>query len=83
MIINPAFQRYFRWTIAQKSRFIESILLGIPIPSIFVYQREEDSVWEIGGWITKGFQRFLEFVGDLRDEDDETEEKTETGASRY
>ena len=74
MTINPDFQRYFRWTIAQKSRFIESILLGIPIPSIFVYQREEDSVWEL----VDGLQRIstiLEFVGDLRDEDDETKKK--------
>ena len=36
IMINPDFQRYFRWTDIQKSRLIESILLGIPIPSIFV-----------------------------------------------
>ena len=36
LIINPEFQRAFRWNSEQKSRFIESILLGIPIPSIFV-----------------------------------------------
>ncbi|WP_227875721.1 DUF262 domain-containing protein [Aphanothece sacrum] len=67
MIINPDFQRYFRWTIDQKSRFVESILLGIPIPSIFVYQREEDSIWEL----VDGLQRIstiLEFVGELKDE---------------
>lgn len=34
IIINPEFQRYFRWSTKQKSRFIESILLGIPTPSI-------------------------------------------------
>ncbi|MGK7957686.1 MAG: DUF262 domain-containing protein [Crocosphaera sp.] len=70
MIINPDFQRYFRWTIDQKSRFIESILLGIPIPSIFVYQREEDSIWEL----VDGLQRIstiLEFVGELKDENRE------------
>jgi len=34
--IEPAFQRYFRWDEEQQTRFIESILLGIPIPPIFV-----------------------------------------------
>ena len=65
IIINPEFQRYFRWSISQKSRFIESILLGIPTPSIFVYQRE-DGVWEL----VDGLQRIstlLEFVGILKD----------------
>lgn len=34
--IHPEFQRFFRWTVEQKSKLIESILLGIPLPSIFV-----------------------------------------------
>ncbi|MDB9308956.1 DUF262 domain-containing protein [Aphanizomenon sp. CS-733/32] len=66
LIINPEFQRYFRWSGQQKSKFIESILLGIPTPSIFVYQRE-DGVWEL----VDGLQRIstiLEFVGSLKDE---------------
>ncbi|UOG40021.1 DUF262 domain-containing protein (plasmid) [Leptospira noguchii] len=41
LIIDPDFQRFFRWTPQQKTNLIESILLGIPIPSIFVYQRED------------------------------------------
>ena len=44
--IHPEFQRWFRWTQEQKSRLIESILLGIPIPSIFVSQRE-DGIWDV------------------------------------
>jgi Protein of unknown function DUF262 len=46
LIINPAFQRFFRWDSEQKSRLIESILLGIPLPSIFVSQRD-DGKWEL------------------------------------
>ena len=46
LIINPDFQRYFRWNNTQKSRLIESILLSIPIPPIFVYQNDEGK-WEI------------------------------------
>ena len=44
--IHPEFQRFYRWNETQKSRLIESILLGIPIPSIFVSQRE-DGVWDV------------------------------------
>lgn len=68
--INPAFQRLFRWDLTRKSRFIESLLLGIPIPPIFVYQ-DNEGVWEL----IDGLQRLstiLEFVGRLRDFDDET-----------
>lgn len=65
LIINPNFQRFFRWSSAQKSRLIESILLGIPTPAIFVYQRD-DGVWEL----VDGLQRvstILQFVGKLKD----------------
>lgn len=64
--IHPEFQRIFRWKPAQKSRLIESILLGIPIPPIFVSQRE-DGVWDV----IDGVQRLstvLEFTQNYRDE---------------
>lgn len=63
IVINPDFQRYFRWTDTQKSRLIESILLGIPIPSIFVFQRE-DGIWEV----VDGLQRIstlIQFMSEL------------------
>lgn len=59
--INPDFQRNFRWTELQKSKLIESILLGIPVPPIFVYQNN-DGVWEV----VDGLQRLstiLQFMG--------------------
>jgi hypothetical protein len=65
IVISPEFQRLFRWDDYRKTRFIESLLLGIPIPPIFVYQRE-NGVWEL----IDGLQRLstvLEFVGILRD----------------
>lgn len=64
IIINPEFQRLFRWSIGQKSRLIESLLLGIPIPSIFVFEKENGS-WEL----IDGLQRIstiLQFMGKLR-----------------
>ncbi len=39
IVIDPEFQRLFRWNIGQKSKLIESLLLGIPLPSIFVFER--------------------------------------------
>ena len=39
-IIAPDFQRYFRWTQEQKSRLIESVLIELPIPQIFVIETE-------------------------------------------
>lgn len=65
--INPAFQRFFRWSEAQKVRLIESILLGIPLPSIFVAQRD-DGVWDL----VDGLQRvstILNFMGELKNEE--------------
>ncbi len=65
--INPAFQRFYRWTHSQKVRLIESILLGIPLPSIFVAQRD-DGVWDL----VDGLQRIstiLSFMNELKGED--------------
>lgn len=64
--IHPEFQRFFRWSNLQKSRFVESILLGIPIPSVFVAQRN-DGVWDV----VDGVQRLstiFEFTGILKDD---------------
>jgi hypothetical protein len=65
--IHPEFQRFFRWTLRQKSRLIESLLLGIPIPQIFVAQRA-DGVWDV----VDGLQRLstiFQFAGILLDEE--------------
>lgn len=63
--IRPEFQRLFRWTDIQKSRLVESLLLGIPLPSIFVAQTESGK-WEL----VDGLQRvstILELQGELLD----------------
>lgn len=64
--INPAYQRHYRWTNDQKSNFIESLLLGFPIPPIFMYRDTSRGVWEV----IDGLQRLAtiyEFVGALED----------------
>lgn len=63
--LNPAYQRLFRWEDSDKTRFIESLILGIPIPPIFVAQKE-DGKWDI----VDGLQRIstiLQLTGDLVD----------------
>ncbi|MEH0419955.1 DUF262 domain-containing protein [Streptomyces sp. B21-083] len=69
MDIHPEFQRIFRWSGAQRTKLIESILLGIPLPSIFVAQNE-DGVWDV----VDGVQRLstiFQFMGILRDDQGE------------
>ncbi|MGF7017737.1 uncharacterized protein with ParB-like and HNH nuclease domain [Lachnospiraceae bacterium PF1-21] len=61
--LNPAYQRLYRWDADHKTNFIESILIGIPIPEIFVAQKE-DGKWDI----VDGVQRIstlLQLVGNL------------------
>jgi uncharacterized protein with ParB-like and HNH nuclease domain len=58
IVIDPEFQRLFRWKIGQKSRLIESLLLGIPLPSIFVFEKENGS-WEL----IDGLQRISTVFG--------------------
>jgi len=45
-IYIPNFQREFVWTQAISSRFIESLLLGLPVPGIFLY-RVGDGKYEV------------------------------------
>jgi hypothetical protein len=79
--IHPEFQRFFRWSPLQKSKFIESILLGIPIPSIFVSQRE-DGVWDV----VDGVQRLstiFEFTGILQNKDGQLQPASQLMGTDY
>jgi hypothetical protein len=81
IIIDPEFQRLFRWDASQKSKLIESLLLGIPLPPIFVFERE-DSSWEL----IDGLQRIstiLEFMGKLRSPSGELEPPSILEATKY
>jgi hypothetical protein len=66
LIIRPEYQRLYRWNLKQKTALIESILLGIPIPPIFVAE-DESGIWEL----IDGLQRvssFISFFGELADD---------------
>ncbi len=64
MVIKPVFQRLFRRDKSQKTNFIESLLLGIPTPSIFVAE-SEDWTWELIDWLQR-ISTILEFMWELR-----------------
>lgn len=68
--INPSYQRHYRWTNEQKSNFIESLILGYPIPPIFLYKNiksRKPGEFEV----IDGLQRLatiFEFMGILKPE---------------
>ena len=45
----PLFQRNYVWDIKQASKLIESIILGLPIPQIFLYERGKNNFLVIDG----------------------------------
>lgn len=49
LTIDPDYQRAFRWSSGKESRFIESLILGMPIPPIFVIELEDGKYELIDG----------------------------------
>jgi hypothetical protein len=61
LIRSPEYQRKFRWSLYDESRLVESLFLGLPIPSIFV-ATNADGTWEL----VDGLQRvstLMHYVG--------------------
>jgi len=46
LIISPDYQRLFRWSESKQSQFIESLILELPIPPIYVIEIE-DGIYEL------------------------------------
>jgi hypothetical protein len=65
LVIRPAYQRLFRWSNTQQSQFIESLLLGLPIPPIFVIETETREYELIDG--LQRISTYLRFTGGLKD----------------
>ena len=61
--IQPDFQRLFQWSPATQSRFIESLLLEMPIPPIYVIESEENKYLLIDG--LQRISSYLHFRGKL------------------
>ena len=43
----PKYQRDDTWEIERKTRFIESLLMGLPIPFLFFWERPDDGKLEV------------------------------------
>jgi|SRR5271166_5811622 len=79
--LHPEFQRFLRWSDDQKTKLIESILLGIPISSVFIYQRD-DGILDV----VDGLQRIstiLQFMGELKNERGENIDPLILGEAQY
>ena len=62
LTISPDYQRLFRWEEEKQSRFVESLILEMPVPPIFVIETD-DGVYEL----IDGLQRissYLHFRGE-------------------
>ncbi|WP_329552923.1 DUF262 domain-containing protein [Streptomyces sp. NBC_00696] len=65
--IAPVYQRQFRWDKSRQSRLIESVMLGIPVPPLFMATNSasgEQTRWEV----VDGLQRLLTLVNFAGDE---------------
>lgn len=49
-LLKPELQRYYVWDKSEASRFIESILLGLPVPSVFLANTTNDKKLIIDGY---------------------------------
>jgi uncharacterized protein with ParB-like and HNH nuclease domain len=64
LIINPDYQRTFRWSIEKQSRFIESLVLEMPIPSVYVIEIDDGRYELIDG--LQRISSYLNFRGLLK-----------------
>ena len=48
-VIVPGFQRNFVWDLPRASKFIESLIQGLPIPQIFLYEQKRNKLLILDG----------------------------------
>ena len=49
VVVIPDFQRNYVWDIKRASRLIESLVVGLPVPQVFLYERGRDEFVLIDG----------------------------------
>ena len=49
-LVKPELQRYYVWDRVEASRFIDSVLLGLPVPSIFLAKTSNEKLLIIDGY---------------------------------
>lgn len=48
-IVIPGFQRHYVWDITRASKLIESLILGLPVPQLFLYEEDRNRFLVIDG----------------------------------
>ncbi|WP_109420229.1 DUF262 domain-containing protein [Proteus terrae] len=61
--ISPDYQRLFRWSEGARSRFIESLILEMPVPPIYVVETDSGAYQLIDG--LQRFSSYLHLRGEL------------------
>lgn len=67
-LVKPELQRHYVWDRKEASRFVDSLLLGLPVPSIFLAQTNDEKLL-----IIDGYQRIMtvrDFVRGIFSRDD-------------
>ena len=49
-LVKPELQRHYVWDRVEASRFIDSVLLGLPVPSIFLAKTKDEKLLIIDGY---------------------------------
>ncbi len=77
LTISPDYQRLFRWEEEKQSRFVESLILEMPVPPIFVIETD-NGIYEL----IDGLQRissYLHFRGEHFGVEDENDDNRGSG----
>ena len=76
-LVKPELQRHYVWDKSEASRFIDSILLGLPVPSIFLAKTKNEKLL-----IIDGYQRLMtvrDFVKGIFSKDGKVFKLSRTG----
>ncbi|MDO8973130.1 DUF262 domain-containing protein [Reyranella sp.] len=66
LVVQPEFQREFVWDVTRASRLVESALLGIPIPIVYISE-EPDNKEYVSSSIGPAEKPSLKMLGSLTD----------------
>jgi hypothetical protein len=78
LILQPDFQRHYIWNRATASRLIESVILGIPLPIIYLSEEENGELYVIDG--QQRLTSFFSYIeGNFRESKDKTSDFKLTG----
>jgi uncharacterized protein with ParB-like and HNH nuclease domain len=74
LIINPEYQRLFRWDSDQQTQYIESILLSIPSPPLFL-AKNDDGRSEVLDGLQRVSTVLKFFAGEIFENDEEQDDE--------